>query len=80
MTAPYFHAGCTDPLPYTIVVKLTSTEPTRNDIIARFIEFWCLANCTELWSVAEHAKCIIVGFGDEIDATMFKLSPESDLS
>lgn len=79
MTTPFYYAGFPHPLPYTIVVNLSSRELMRNDIIARFIEFWCLANCTELWNVAEHAKCIVVGFGDAVDATLFKLSPESDL-
>jgi hypothetical protein len=79
MNTPFHYAGCPDPLPYKIVVKLTSAEPTRNYLIARFIEFWCMMNCTELWNVAEQAQCIIVGFDDAIDATMFKLSPDSDL-
>jgi hypothetical protein len=80
MDTPSYQAGCSELLPITIVVRLSSSELTRNDLLARFIEFWCQSNCTRNWNVSEHKTCIIVGFDDAFDATMFKLSPESDLS
>lgn len=63
---------------YAVSLNLheANLDEARADLVARFVEFWCQANCSGSWRVEETNKRLNVSFALSRDFIAFKLSNE----
>ena len=78
MSTIAYHAGSDVSLPFTIDLKIP-TDINHSYLIARWVEFWCDSHCEDDWRIELYPDHLSVGFVNETDAVMFKLSPEYTL-
>lgn len=51
-------------------------DTTQANLIARFIEFWCMKTCRGGWRLEEWNSGLVLSFALPRDAVLFKLSSE----
>lgn len=73
-----YTSGSDVDMPHIVRVPLNSKDTTHNNLVVKWIEFWCQINCESDWHLREYNNHVEIGFQSIDELVLFKLSPEFD--